>query len=68
MPDGDAGDAAQRQGAESAQGLRESAENEERRVENQKGSPLAKGEERFDERSRSSDGRSAGEKQNPGDL
>ncbi|WP_312367151.1 hypothetical protein [Ensifer sp.] len=52
-------------GEESAKGLRESAETEERRIERQKGSPLAKGEERFEERSRSSDGRSAGEKQNP---
>lgn len=52
-------------GEESAQGLRESVEDEERRIERQKGSPLAKGEERFEERSRSSDGRSAGDKQNP---
>ncbi len=54
------------EGRESARGLQESAEREERRIECQKGSPLAKGEERFEERSRSSDGRSAGEKQNPG--
>jgi hypothetical protein len=54
-------------GREAAQGLQESAEREERRIERQKGSPLAKGEERFEERSRSSDGRSAGEKQNLGE-
>lgn len=52
-------------GDESAEGLRASVEAEEHRIERQKGSPLAKGEERFEERSRSSDGRSAGEKQNP---
>ncbi|CAN7768365.1 MULTISPECIES: hypothetical protein [Ensifer] len=52
-------------GEESAKGLKESAEKEERRVERQKGSPLAKGEDRFEERSRSSDGKSAGDKQRP---
>ncbi len=55
----------QTEGNESARGLQESAQREERRIELQKGSPLAKGEERFEERSRSSDGKSAGEKQDP---
>lgn len=55
----------QPEGNESARGLQESAQREERRIELQKGSPLAKGEERFEERSRSSDGKSAGEKQDP---
>jgi len=65
LPTSDPPDAAPGHGGETAQGLRESAGNEERRVELQKGSPLVKGEERFEERSRSSDGRSADEKQKP---
>ena len=52
-----------KQGKEAARGLRKSAANEERKVEARKGSELKKGAERFDERSRSSDGRSAGVKQ-----
>ena len=54
-------------GRESAKGMHESAKQEERRIEERKGSPLLKGEERFEERSRSSDGKSAGEKQDPND-
>lgn len=50
-------------GKEGARGLHKSARAEERKVEAQKGSDLAKGKDRFEERSRSSDGKSAGEKQ-----
>ena len=52
-----------RTGKESAAGLRKSAAKDERKVEAQKGSDLKKGADRFDERSRSSDGKSAGDKQ-----
>lgn len=51
------------QGKQSAHGLKESSKAEERHVEAEKGSDLAKGADRFDERARSSDGRSAGDKQ-----
>ncbi len=50
-------------GRKSARGLRKSAANEEKKVEAQKGSELAKGSQRFEERSKSSDGKSAGTKQ-----
>jgi hypothetical protein len=50
-------------GKESARGLRKATAAEERKTEAAKGSDLAKGAERFDERSRSSDGKGAGEKQ-----
>lgn len=50
-------------GRESARGLRKSSAKEEKRVEQKKGSDLAKGADRFEERSKSSDGKSAGEKQ-----
>lgn len=52
-----------KQGRESARGLRKAAAKEERKVEAEKGSALEKGAQRFDERSRSSDGRSAASKQ-----
>lgn len=52
-----------KQGKESGRGLRKAAAEEERKVEAEKGSDLAKGPDRFEERSRSSDGKSAGEKQ-----
>ncbi|WP_085025417.1 hypothetical protein [Ensifer aridi] len=52
-------------GKQAAQGLHESAAKEEKKVEAKKGSDLAKGADRFDERSKSSDGRSAGSKQKP---
>lgn len=52
-----------KQGKESARGLRKAAAAEQRKVEAEKGSDLAKGPDRFEERSRSSDGKSAGEKQ-----
>ncbi|OJU06486.1 MAG: hypothetical protein BGN83_17685 [Rhizobium sp. 63-7] len=51
------------QGKEGARGLRKEAAAEERKVEAEKGSALAKGADRFEERSRSSDGKSAGAKQ-----
>ena len=51
------------QGKEGAKGLRQSTAAEERKVEAAKGSPLKKGADRFDERSRSSDGKDAGSKQ-----
>jgi hypothetical protein len=51
------------QGKEGAKGLRQSTSAEERKIEAAKGSPLKKGADRFDERSRSSDGKDAGEKQ-----
>lgn len=50
-------------GKQSARGLRKSAAAEERKIESEKNSPLKKGADRFDERSRSSDGKSAGVKQ-----
>ena len=50
-------------GKAASRSLKASARNEERRVEAQKGSDLAKGEKRFEERSKSSDGKSAGAKQ-----
>ena len=43
--------------------LRKSAKQEERKIEARKGSELLKGEKRFEERSKSSDGKSAGAKQ-----
>ncbi|EUB96341.1 hypothetical protein PMI07_001658 [Rhizobium sp. CF080] len=50
-------------GKESARGLKQSTRKEEKKVEAQKGSDLAKGADRFEERSKSSDGKSAGAKQ-----
>lgn len=50
-------------GKEAAKGLREAAASDERKTEERMGDNLAKGAERFDERSRSSDGKGAGEKQ-----
>jgi hypothetical protein len=50
-------------GKESARGLKRATAAEERKVEAEKGSDLKKGEKRFEERSKSSDGQSAGEKQ-----
>lgn len=50
-------------GTESAQGLKKSTDAEERKIEQQTGSDLAKGADRFEERSKSSDGKSSGEKQ-----
>ncbi len=53
------------QGREGARGLRQATAREEEKIEVRKGSELEKGEERFEERSRSSDGKSAGTKQKP---
>jgi hypothetical protein len=50
-------------GKESARGLKRSTAKEERKIEAEKGSHLKKGAERFEERARSSDGKSAGNKQ-----
>lgn len=50
-------------GRQSSQALKKQAAAEERKVERTKGSPLKKGAERFDERSKSADGKSAGQKQ-----
>lgn len=50
-------------GRESSKEFKKQAAAEEQKVERAKGSPLKKGAERFDERSKSSDGKSAGEKQ-----
>ena len=50
-------------GKQAAAGLQKAAKREERKVEAAKGSDLAKGADRFEERARSSDGRSAGAKQ-----
>lgn len=51
-------------GKQGARQLRESSAKEEVRIEEQKGSDLRKGADRFEERSKSSDGKSAGSKQN----
>lgn len=50
-------------GKRASEGLHESAHDEERKVEVEKGSHLKKGEERFEERARSSDGKGVAEKQ-----
>jgi hypothetical protein len=50
-------------GKDGARGLHKAARAEERKVESEKGSELSKGADRFEERSKSSDGKSAGEKQ-----
>jgi hypothetical protein len=50
-------------GKAAAEGFRQATAKEERKVEKQKGGDLKKGEDRFDERSRSSDGKGPGEKQ-----
>ncbi len=55
--------AATEAGKEAAEGLQRSADAEERKTEAAKGSDLAKGADRFEERSKSSDGKSAGAKQ-----
>ena len=52
-------------GKQSSTGLHKSAAKEEKKTEAQKGSDLRKGADRFDERSKSSDGRSAGSKHTP---
>jgi hypothetical protein len=51
------------QGRDAARDFKRSTREEERKVEAEKGSELRKGADRFEERSRSSDGKSAGAKQ-----
>ena len=50
-------------GEEAGRSLREEAAKEERKVERETGQDLAKGADRFEERSKSSDGKSAEDKQ-----
>lgn len=50
-------------GRQAAAGLRKAAAKDERKTERAKGTDMAKGAQRFDERSRSSDGKGAGAKQ-----
>jgi hypothetical protein len=50
-------------GKQAARSFRKSTAKEERKVEGQMGEELPKGEKRFEERARSSDGKSAGTKQ-----
>jgi hypothetical protein len=50
-------------GKASARGLMDAAAKNERKTEAATGKPLKKGEDRFEERAKSSDGRSAGAKQ-----
>ncbi|MBD0414616.1 hypothetical protein [Oryzicola mucosus] len=50
-------------GKQAAEGLRQETLKEERKVEAETGHDLKKGEDRFEERSKSSDGQSAGAKQ-----
>lgn len=50
-------------GKQAARKFRKSTANEERKVEGQMGHDLKKGKDRFEERAKSSDGRSAGTKQ-----
>lgn len=50
-------------GAESTQQFHQAMAEEERRTEAKKRSDLKKGAERFEERAKSADGRSAGDKQ-----
>ena len=50
-------------GKQAAREFKQATAQEERKIEAAKGSDLKKGEKRFEERSKSSDGKSAGEKQ-----
>ena len=50
-------------GKQAASGLKQAAKQEERKTEARTGRDLKKGEKRFEERSKSSDGKSAGSKQ-----
>ena len=52
-----------KKGEQAASGLREAAAKDEMKTEEKMGHNLAKGADRFDERSKSSDGRSAATKQ-----
>ena len=50
-------------GKKAARSLKQAAAKEEKKIEARKGSDLKKGAARFEERSKSSDGKSAGTKQ-----
>lgn len=50
-------------GKQAAAGLKQAAARDERKTETETGRPLKKGAARFEERSKSSDGKSAGAKQ-----
>jgi hypothetical protein len=50
-------------GKQAAKGLQQAAAKDERKTEAETGHPLKKGAARFEERSKSSDGKSAGAKQ-----
>ena len=50
-------------GKKAAKGFRQATVREEKKVEARTGEDLKKGDKRFEERSRSSDGKSAGTKQ-----
>jgi hypothetical protein len=50
-------------GRQGAEGLGRAAAKDERKTESETGHALKKGAKRFDERSKSSDGKSAGDKQ-----
>ncbi len=50
-------------GRKAAEGLRQAAAAQERKTEAETGRPLRKGAARFEERAKSSDGKSAGAKQ-----
>ncbi|ESX16452.1 hypothetical protein NKH34_02715 [Mesorhizobium sp. M1148] len=50
-------------GKQAAEGLRQTAAKDERKTEAEAGQPMKKGAARFEERSKSSDGKSAGTKQ-----
>ena len=50
-------------GKEAAKGLKQAAAKDEKKTEARMGQDLKKGEKRFEERSKSSDGKSAGAKQ-----
>jgi hypothetical protein len=52
-----------KKGEQAARGLRKAAAKDEMKTEEKMGHNLAKGADRFDERSKSSDGRSAASKQ-----
>ncbi|KYK49571.1 hypothetical protein A1D31_24405 [Bradyrhizobium liaoningense] len=54
---------ASKAGQQAAEGLREAASKDEAKNESRMGHDLAKGADRFEERSKSSDGKSAEEKQ-----
>lgn len=55
----------QEAGQQAAEGLREATAEDEAKNESKMGHDLAKGADRFEERSKSSDGKSAEEKQKP---